>query len=150
MGTTSLLAVCFLTLWPTHTASSLRGVWALNIATSDFGRSNAPEQLVTRIEQGGSHLAIWTITIDTEGRHLAHREYDLNRKAGALNEVVSAAPRRIVFRINSVDGSRIDEEWQIAKSGELIINRVVTASIQVVRQRLVMEPTTAMAERGSN
>ena len=148
MRTGSWMAIFLLGLCPGYAASDLGGIWTLNRAKSDFGKAPAPAQMVIRIEQTGSRLAVCRITTDLAGRHMVYREYTLEGKRGPLINVADWRPVTIVLPMESTGGTRVTERWQVSRAGRLTIYRSIAGGPRTVHQRLALEPATGV--QGTN
>jgi hypothetical protein len=131
---------------PGYGVSRFNGIWVLNAEKSDLGGSSALGRLIVRAEETGGRLTICRISSDSGGQHITRREYNLDPAAALSNGVVVSTPVRLVLRIDSPAGMRIDEEWHVTPDGKLIIVRVVTESSGAVRQRLVLDPGVPVTE----
>jgi hypothetical protein len=145
MRIASFIAIFALTPWYGYSATSLSGIWVLNVKKSDFGLSDPPERLIVRLQQADTSLAIWQLTSDSQGLHVTNQKYDLVRRSDPLTKIVRSANRAVVLRLTA-PGIRITERWRVLRTGNLIITRVTSADSRKERQRLVLEPTKSVLE----
>jgi hypothetical protein len=111
----------------------------LNHEKSDSGGLRLPQQLVLNIEQADQSLKIWEITTLAASRSVSFRQaaLDLNK---CVDPTGSRGMRERSCFIPSLTGMGV-ETWELSNLGELIISRKTRIGAQMVRQRLVLEPS---------
>jgi hypothetical protein len=139
----AVLLSLFLSIPSPTTDSRITGVWVLNQQKSDWGETEAPDEVLLRIEQSDRSLAVWEISTTPTGRHIAYRQllFDDTKCIGGSSRIVRHSGCGISAR------SPVDEErWGLSDSGELVVNREVRQGLHLVHQRLVLEHSVEFGE----
>jgi hypothetical protein len=120
-------------------APKVVGVWSLNHEKSDSGGLSLPQQLVLNVEQADQSLRIWEVTTLAASQSISYRQATLD-PARCVDLTGSRGMPERICRIPSLAGMG-DETWELSNLGELIIIRKTRAGTQMIRQRLVLEPS---------